>query len=236
MNEQNNETQNEISLVDLYLIIRKNLILIFVFTTFFAILAAGYAFFIANETYASNADVMVQVEVDSAVEGSFDYSTAQKLLTTIAEYMSKDIVLDEVIVDLNLEKSTNSLRSGLSVNSSSTSYFINIKFIDENPLLAELIVDSVIENAIEIANGNPAFTSLKDKITRTSDASPYVYEAPNKVLYLVIGVILGGIVGVGFVFIKEFLNNSYKTKEQLEAAFEIQVLGIIPTFEVKEDF
>ncbi|MCD4827148.1 MAG: hypothetical protein K8Q99_05150 [Acholeplasmataceae bacterium] len=236
MNEQNNETQNEINLMDLYHILRKNLVLIMAFTMLFAILAAGYAFFLANETYASNADVMVQVEVDSTVEGSFDYSTAQKLLTTIAEYMSKDIVLDEVIADLNLDRTTNNLRSGLSVISSSTSYFINIKFVDEDPLLAELIVDSVIENAIDIANGNPAFTSLKDKITRTSDASPYVYEAPNKLLYLVVGVILGGMVGVGFVFIKEFMNNSFKTKEQLEQTFDIQVLGVIPTFEVKEDF
>ena len=236
MNEQNNEMQTEISLMDLYHILRKNIVLIMTFTILFAIIAAGYAFFLANETYASNADVMVQVEVDTAVEGSFDYSTAQKLLTTIAEYMSKDIVLNEVITDLGLDRTTNSLRSGLSVNSSSTSYFINIKFIDENPLVSQLIVDSVIENAIDIANNNPAFTSLKDKITRTSFAQEGIYEAPNKVLYLAIGIILGGIVGVGFVFIKEFLNNSYKTKEQLEQAFGIQVLGVIPTFEVKEDF
>ncbi|BCR36074.1 YveK family protein [Mariniplasma anaerobium] len=236
MNEQNNDTQNEISLVDLYHIIRKNIVLIFAFTTLVAILAGVYAFVIADAKYASNADVMVQVEVDTAVEGSFDYSTAQKLLTTIAEYMSKDIVLDEVILDLDLDRTASNLRSNLTVTSSLTSYFINIKFIDEDPLVARQIVNSVIENAIDIANGNPAFTSLKDKITRTSFAQPGLYESPNKPLYLVIGIILGGIIGVGFVFIKEFLNNSYKTKEQLEAAFDIQVLGVIPTFEVKEDF
>jgi capsular polysaccharide biosynthesis protein len=236
MNEQNNDTQNEISLLDLYHIIRRNIVLIFAFTTLFAILAGVYAFVIADAKYSSNADVMVQVEVDTAVEGSFDYSTAQKLLTTIAEYMSKDIVLDEVINDLDLDRTTNNLRSSLTVTSSLTSYFINIKFVDEEPQVARDIVNSVIENAISIANDNPAFTSLKDKITRTSYASPYVYESPNKPLYLVIGIILGGIIGVGFVFIKEFLNNSYKTKEQLEAAFDIQVLGVIPTFEVKEDF
>lgn len=236
MNEQNNDTQNEISLVDLYHIIRKNIVLIFAFTTLVAILAGVYAFVIADAKYASNADVMVQVEVDTAVEGSFDYSTAQKLLTTIGEYMSKDIVLDEVILDLGLDQTANNLRSNLTVTSSLTSYFINIKFIDEDPLVAKEIVNSVIENAIQIANDDPAFTSLKDKITRTSFAQPGLYESPNKPLYLVVGIILGGIVGVGFVFIKEFLNNSYKTKEQLEAAFGIQVLGVIPTFEVKEDF
>ena len=63
-----------------------------------------------------------------------------------------------------------------------------------------------------------------------------VYEEPNKPLYVAIGIILGGIIGVGFVFIKELMNNSYRTKEQLEQAFDIQVMGTIPEFEVKEDF
>lgn len=236
MIEEHIETQNEISLIDLFHIVKKNIIIILAFTMLFTILAGAYAFFIADETYASNADVMVQVQVDAAVEGSYDYTTAQKLLTTIAEYMSKDIVLDEVLVDLNLDRTTQSIRSNLSVNSSMTSYFINIKFVDTDPILAKDIVNSVIDNAIRVANDNPAFSSLKDKITRTSYAQVGTYNSPNKPLYLVIGLILGGISGVGFVFIKELMDNSFKTKEQLEAAFGIQVLGIIPTFEVKEDF
>jgi capsular polysaccharide biosynthesis protein len=94
----------------------------------------------------------------------------------------------------------------------------------------------VIDNAIQVANGNDAFSTLKNKVTRTSYADVGVYEAPNKPLYVVIGIILGGITGLGFVFIKELMNNSFKSKEQLEAAFKIQVLGVIPEFEVKEDF
>lgn len=236
MNEQNVDSQNEISLIDLVNIIRRNIILILAFTIFAAMAAGLYAFFVASETYASNADVMVQVQVDAAVEGSYDYSTAQKLLTTIAEYMAKDVVLQEVIDELSLDKTTGQLRSNLTIKSSLTSYFISIKYIDKDPVLSKEIVNSIIDNAIQIANNNSAFPTLKDKITRTSFAKDGIYESPNKPLYLVIGIILGGIIGVGFVFLKEFLNNSFKTKEQLEAAFNIQVLGIIPEFEVKENF
>lgn len=179
---------------------------------------------------------MVQVQVDTTIEGSYDYTTAQKLLATIAEYMSKDIVLKEVNDDLNLDRSPQSIRDSLTIKSSLTSYFISVKFVDQDPAVAIQVVNSIIDNAILIANTNPAFPSLKDKITRTSSAEDFVYESPNKPLYIMVGIILGGIVGVGFVFLKEFLNNSFKTKEQLEAAFNIQVLGIIPEFEVKEDF
>ncbi|MFA5471562.1 MAG: Wzz/FepE/Etk N-terminal domain-containing protein [Acholeplasmataceae bacterium] len=236
MYEQNLEPENEISLLDLYVILRRNIVLILAFTTLIAMIAAAYAFFVVDETYASNADVMVQVQTDPNIDGSYDYNTAQKLLATIVEFMSKDVVLDEVIRDLDLSYTTTQLKNNLTVTSSNTSFFINIKYVDKDPRLAKEIVDSVINQSILVANGNDAFSTLKNKITRTSFADMGVYEAPNKPLYVAIGIILGGIVGVGFVFIKELMNNSYRTKEQLEQAFDIQVMGTIPEFEVKEDF
>lgn len=236
MNEQVIDSQNEISLVDLFLIIKKNIILILAFTVFVGMLAVVYAFFVVNEKYASSADVMVQVQVTGPVEGSYDYNNAMKLMSTIAEFMEKDIVLNQVNDDLNLNRTANSMRSNLTIKTSVNSFFVNIKYTDENPETAGLIVNSIIDNAIGIANNDPAFPILKDKITRTSFAENGLYSSPNKPLYLLIGIILGGIVGVGFVFLKELLNNSFKTKEQLEAAFGIQVLGTIPEFEVKEDF
>lgn len=237
MNENHIDAQeNEISILDLYLIVRKHLVLILTFTTFFAMIAAGCAFLIVDETYASNADVMVQVQTDQTVDGSYDYNTAQKLLATITEFMSKDVVLEQVVRDLDLSYTTKQIRSNLTVTSSNTSFFINIKFEDADKDLARQIVNSIIDNTILVANGNDAFSSLKNKVTRTSYADVGVYEAPNKPLYVVIGIILGGITGLGFVFVKELMNNSYRSKEQLEAAFKIQVLGVIPEFEVKEDF
>ncbi len=90
----------------------------------------------------------------------------------------------------------------------------------------------MIDQAIEFANDNVAI--LEDNIIRTSTAAEGVYDSPNKVLYVAIGLILGGILGVGIAFLKEMLNNTFKTKEQLEQTFGIQVLGVIPEFEVKE--
>jgi capsular polysaccharide biosynthesis protein len=55
-------------------------------------------------------------------------------------------------------------------------------------------------------------------------------------LLLIIGVLLGGILGVGIVLVMELTNNTYRTKEELEADFDLQVLGVIPSFEVKEEF
>jgi capsular polysaccharide biosynthesis protein len=230
MNEQQHEQENEISLLDLYKILRNNIVLILTLTFLVGAIAGAYAFLVVDPKYKSNAYVMVQVQ--SASGDSFDLLNAQRLLSTAADMISMPVVLDMVIEDLELDMTQGQLKSNLTVSSSNTSFFVNIIYISEDKEESKLIVNAVIDSAIEFANENVLI--LKDNIIRTSYADDGVYESPNKTLYVVIGLILGGILGVGIAFIKEMFNNTYRSKDQLEAAFGIQVLGVIPEFEVKE--
>ncbi len=230
---ENQLSEEGISLVDLLKIVHQNLLLIIAFTGLFAILAFGYVFFIANPKYQSNADVMIQIQTDSTVEGTYDYTTAQKLLTTIAEFMEKDVVLEDVILELGLTITPEQIRSGLVITSSSTSYFVNISYESESGTEAILVVNQIINSAITIADNNDAFSSIKNIITRTSYANEAVYSSPNKTLYVIIGILLGGIAGLGIVFIKELFNNTFRSKEELEQMFGVQLLGIIPDYEIK---
>ena len=52
--------------------------------------------------------------------------------------------------------------------------------------------------------------------------------APNKKMNIAIAFILGMMVGFGIVFLLEYLDNTYKNKEQLEKDLDIPVLGVIP--------
>jgi capsular polysaccharide biosynthesis protein len=232
MNDQQLEQTNEISLLDLFKILRSNLVLIILSTLLIGIIAGLYAYLVADPQYKSNAYVMVQVQTGTGTEDSFDLVNAQRLMATAADLISMPIVLEQVIDDLGLDITAKQLESSLTVTSSTTSYFINISYLSGDPSLSEQVVNSVIDEAIDFANTNVAI--LKDNIIRTSTAQEGVYDSPNKVLYIAIGIILGGILGVGIAFVKELFNNTFRTKEQLESAFGIQVLGVIPEFEVKE--
>ncbi|PKK93213.1 MAG: hypothetical protein CVV61_05790 [Tenericutes bacterium HGW-Tenericutes-6] len=232
MNEQQFEQENEISLLDLFKILRSHIVLIVLSTFLVGVIAGAYAFLIADPQYKSNAYVMVAVQASSGTEDSFDLINAQRLLSTAAELIKMPVVLEEVIEELDLDMTVSQLGSRLTVTSSNTSFFINVTYLSEDPELSRDIVNEVIDQAKIFADANVPI--LDNNIVRTSFAGRGVYDSPNRVLYVVIGLILGGIVGVGFAFLKEMFNNTYRTKEQLEQAFGIQVLGTIPEFEVKE--
>lgn len=233
MNEQQVEQTSEISLLDLYKILKNNFILILVLTLLIGTIAGVFAFVIVDPKYKSNADIMVQVPFEGSSE-NFDLLNAQRLLPTVAEFLQSERVLDNVIDELGLDLTVAQIKSGLNVRSSTTSYFIYISYESVDSQLSRDIVNTVIQEAITLANADDDFSIFRNKITQTSTGKLGVYSSPNRPLYVIIGLILGGILGVGLALVKELFNNTYKSKEQLEQSFGIQVLGVIPQFEVKE--
>jgi capsular polysaccharide biosynthesis protein len=232
MNDQYENT-GEISLFDLYKIIKNNLVLIIVSTLIIGILAGVYAFVIVDEKYKSNAYVMVQIQREQTGAGdNFDLINAQRLLQTAAELIKMPVVLDRVIDELNLDMTPTQLAKNLTVTSSNTSYFIHVNYVSEDFNLSRDIVNTVINEAIAFADEE--IPVLRNNIIRTSYAQKGIYDSPNKPLYIIIGLMLGGILGLGIVFMKEVFNNSFRSKDQLESVLGIQVLGVIPEFDIKE--
>lgn len=234
MNEHDMEQTNEISLLDLYKILKRNWVLITLMVVIIGGLVGAYSIVMVDDKFESKADIMVQVPYEGTTENNFDLLNAQRLLPTVAEFLSSERVLLEVVDALGLDMTVSEIRSNLSVRSSTTSYFIYISYESTDNQLSRDMVNTIIAEAIDLANNDADFLIFANKITQTSNANLGVFSSPNRPLYVIIGLILGGIIGVGIVFLKEMMNNTFRTKEQLEAAFGIQVLGVIPEFEVKE--
>lgn len=57
--------------------------------------------------------------------------------------------------------------------------------------------------------------------------------SPNKKMNIAIAFVLGLMVSIGVVFLLEYLDNSFKDKDDLEKTLDIPVLGNIPLTETK---
>lgn len=200
--------QEEISLIDLYRIIKKHLI------TIIAMLIAGLlvAFFITNTfitpTYSSNTQLLVNHESsDSAVIQQSEINANIQLINTYEDIIRNPIILEEVRENLTLSNSLEELRDMITVQTDQNSQVFSIRTEHENPYLASNLANETAqvfsENINDIMN--------VDNVSIISEAVPANSpSSPNLLLNTLIGAIIGLLIGLTIAIIKELLDTTVK--------------------------
>ncbi len=238
--EQQNQEESGINLSDAFRIIRVNWILITIFTLIAAIGAAIFVFTFVPDQYKSTSEVLVQVPLSSGGEdGGVNFLDTQRLIQSATEFVKSDnivnnvrisgLITDPEHVTLLNKMSNRQIKSGISVASTNTSFIIRISFTSTNEDFAQVMAAAV--TAVVISTDVELF---KNKFVELSEAGIPEDDSPNKILFIIVGAIGGAVFGVVLALTKQLFNNAYMTKEQLEAGTGIQVIGVIPEFEVKE--
>ena len=152
----------------------------------------------------------------------------QKLLKTYSETIKTRDLLISAIKDSKYDLEVEDVSSALTVVPVADTQILQIKYQSKDPKEAEIVLKAISNKFIKTAkelvpNGN----------VRTIEAveMPENPVSPNKMMNIAIAFLLGLMVSVGLVFLLEYLDNTYKTKEQLEKELEIPVLGVIPTLD-----
>src|SRR5690625_7227688 len=119
---------------------------------------------------------------------------------------------------------TSQLRDSISVQTENNSQVFSIQLQNENTYQDSEIANTTAsyfqEEIYEIMN--------IDNVTIISSATPNVNPvSPNNILNIVIGVLLGGMIGIGIVFIYELTDNTVKNTEYIEESTGWPSLGQI---------
>jgi receptor protein-tyrosine kinase len=106
---------------------------------------------------------------------------------------------------------------------------INLSVEDTDPTRARRLTNSVARAFIgtvpDIQTGSALRVSLVEPAL-----TPTEPVRPRTKLNVALGLVLGLMLGVGLAFLREFLDRSVKTPEELEAASGVPVVGAIPPF------
>lgn len=225
--------EEEISLVELFGILKKHIRVIILTTVLTTVIAAIYTFFLVTPKYQSSTEMLVSHSSDNTTTNvtQQDINTSVQLINTYSDIIRNDVILDPVIEELNLDMSSGQLRENVSVQTQNNSQVFSIQVQDENPYQA-----SEIANATANYFQQEIYAIMSvDNVTIISTATPNVNPiSPNNMLNIIIGVLLGGMLGIGIVFIRELVDNTVKTKEQAEQITGWHNLGEVNYFS-KED-
>ena len=196
-------------------------------TTVLATLVSGiFSFFVISPTYEASTKVFIGKEESSMESYNYnDITMYQKLLKTYSELIKTKDLINRAITNSKYELKVEEVLNDVSVTTVADTQMIQIAYRSTSPNIAKNMLENITNEFIATAqelvpNGNVRILE--------SVELPKNPVAPNKKMNIAIAFTLGMMVGFGIVFLLEYLDNTYKNKEQLEKDLDIPVLGVIP--------
>ena len=216
----------EISFKEIFSILRRRLWLIILLLILFMLASGLVSYYVIDKKYEASTTLMI-VTTDEIEYNEILLN--QKLASIYSELIKTRAVANKVIENLKLRISYEQYKSKVKVNFVEDAGLIRIQVSDKNPKLAADIANEITLVFIEDVKR----VMRVENIQVIDEAQvPTKPVSPKPVLNISIAGILGFMIGVFISFLKEYLDNTIKSYEDVEKYLELQVLGAIPKFKV----
>lgn len=223
MNEEN------INIREIFLSLKERYKLILAITLSFTIISMLLSFFVIKPKYEANVKLFIGKQESKKTDyDNNDVQMYQKLLTTYAEVLKTDDIIESSMKKIHMDENIKGVEKNLKVTPRADTQILEVSYTDTNKLEAANFLNSLTSNFMKeskklIPNGN---IQIIQKVK-----TPEKAVSPNKALNILVAFILGLIVGVGVALLLEFLDNTFKSKDELEKALDLPVLATIPDVE-----
>ena len=218
--------EESIKINDLLDVLKKRCILIIGITLIATLFSGVMSFFIISPKYEASTKLFIGKE--NSEEQKYDNNDVQmyqKLLTTYAEIITTNDLVEKALNEDNLNLESEKVLKSLTVTPRADTQILEIKYVSTDNSQAKQIVESITNQFMKTSN--ELIPNGKVKIIENA-RMPEKPVSPNKKLNIAIAFLLGFMISIGLAFLLEFLDNTFKTKEQLEKVVGIPVIGIIP--------
>lgn len=224
-----------ISIKEIIGILKKRKMIIAVITIIFTLSSVVISFFIIKPKYEANTKFFIGKE-STEINESYSQSDVimyQALMKTYSEVIqTKDIIL-RATKEANLNLEVEEVLNGLNVITIADTQILEVKFRSEDAKESRALIEGITQEFINISKELVPNGRVKILQEVTLPEKPI---SPNKKINILIGFLLGLIVSTGLVFLLEFLDETIKTKDELEKEIDIPVIGLIQNMnKYKED-
>ncbi|KNZ42883.1 YveK family protein [Acetobacterium bakii] len=219
----------EISLQEILELLSENWKMIIIVITLFMVLATVFTIFFINKEYSSSTTLIVgkpEGYTSSVSDTANELRINQQLVGTYSEIAKSKSVMSEVNSGLGLDMSDSALSKMVSVSTVNETELIQITVTSKDPVLAATIANKTaavfMTNISELMKINNLQVVDIAEVNKTP-------VSPNVKLNIAIALLLGLVVSVFIIFIRETLNTTIKTVDELKKLIEdIPLVAIIP--------
>ena len=225
--------ENTISLQEIVYALKKRWKLIVLITIAATLVSAILSFFVIKPQYEAKTKLFIgkQESQDNNAYNNSDVMMYQQLMKTYSELVKTSDLVTKAVKSADLDynqKEIKEILKNLNANPSADTQILDLSYKGGNPKdvlkVTEAITNEFISESKElIPNGNVQVIQKAQL--------PEHPVSPNKKLNILIAFVLGLMVGIGVVLLLEYLDNTFKSREELEKTLELPIIGTIPDYD-----
>ena len=218
----------------------RNLRVIILFVAVVAILFAGVTMVFQEDTYRSRCSMYVMnITQDSAGQttgiSAAGLEASQRMVNEFIAILRSDKVIYDVQQELkkqNYNYSVSTIKSWLNTLAVNETALLQITVTTHDPHLSKAVCD-----ALQLC----APSTVQDvmlgigTITTVDVAKVGTKQPPNTMRNGALGGIVGFILSYGIFLINHLLDNTVKDEKDLKSRFNVNVLGVVPSFYTEAD-
>ncbi|WP_165874364.1 YveK family protein [Rubrobacter taiwanensis] len=218
-------------------IIRRRFWIIVLVPLLVAGLAAAFSY---TQTPVYEASIKLLIEQGPASDGAAAPSNlrdgvqgVQEFTATMAEAINTRPVAEGVVRELNLPWPPEAVQAGLSVQPVEGTQFILLSYRDSDPERAQRIANAYGEVFSEQISSelSPGIYPVVATVWERA-VMPYSPISPNIPRNVLLGLAMGLMLGVGLAFLLDYLDDDWKSREEVEQVSGVAVFGAIPPFKI----
>lgn len=224
--------EEETSLSELFAILKRHIGKIITLGLAGLILAGIYTFVFVVPQYESKSTIVVnQTQNTSQTITNTDIQTNLNLISTYQRIIKEPIILQEVIDMTGSDLTVSGLKNKITVLTENSSLVFDIVVTDASPYTAAELANA-IATSFEMKIGDILEV---ESVTILSQAEPNLNAvSPNIPENIIIGLILGMMIGIGFSLLADFMDNTVKGSQFINEKFGWTDLGTISHMSDKE--
>jgi len=224
-------------LIDYWRILRRHWLGVVAIVLTTVAIAAAYTL-AQPKVYSANANGFVSTgPADNPALSSVNDQLAKSRATSYVDIATSRATAQAVIEDLGLDASPAGLVGSISVTQPKDTVLLKITADASTPEAAQQLADAWVRalatqvQKIEDPSGTGA-PGVPQVLPVESAAVPTAPASPNPRLNLMLGAVLGLGLALGYAMLRHTVDRRLRSKEEIEAQFQISVVGGVPVSQV----
>ena len=226
--EQNvNEFNDDVSLNELFEIVKPHLLKAILIAIIFALTAFIGTKLLIKPTYQSSAIMIVNNKrnEDSQSVSNDEITSARNLAQVYSVIIKSDAVMQIAATKIGDGITAEEIAKKVSVTSVNNTQLLQVSVKDHNPVFAQQIANEIVTVAPPVLD---EMVSAGNAKIVTYPQIPNNPIAPNTKMITIIGGTFGFIMVLGYVLLRNLLDRTFKTTDDIEKELGLPVLGVIP--------